>query len=94
MTLKIEQIFGEGKTRIRLSGQVRSEDICQLKTEIARCGFDVTLDLEEVELVDFDGIGFLNEYESAGVLILHCPAYVREWMLQEKNRPKGPSGIE
>lgn len=88
MTLKIEQIFGEGKTRIRLSGQLRSEHLGQLKTEIARHRSRVALDLEEVELVDLDGVRFLNECELAGISILHCSPYIREWMLQERGRPK------
>jgi hypothetical protein len=88
MTLKIEPIFGEGKTRIRLSGKLRSEHLGQLKTEINRHGWMVALDLEEVELVDLDGVRFLNECESAGISILHCSPYIREWMLQERNRPK------
>ena len=92
MTLKIEQIFGEGKTRIRLSGQLRSEHFGQLKTEIARHGSRVALDFEEVELVDIDGIRFLNECESGGVSILHCSRYIREWMLQERSRQKDRLG--
>ena len=91
MTLKIEPIFGEGKTRIRLSGQLRSEHLGQLKTEITRHRSRVALDLEEVERVDLDGVRFLNECESAGISILHCPPYIREWMVQERNRPKDQS---
>lgn len=91
MTLKIEQIFGEGKTRIRLSGQLRSEHLGQLKTEIARHRSRVALDLEEVELVDLDGVRFLNECESAGISILHGSPYIREWMVQERDRPKDQS---
>jgi ABC-type transporter Mla MlaB component len=87
MTLKIEPIFGEGKTRIRLSGQLRSEHLGQLKTEIARHRSKVALDLAEVERVDLDGVRFLIDCESAGVSILRCSAYIREWMLQEINRP-------
>lgn len=88
MTLKIEQIFGEGKTRIRLSGQLRSEHLGQLKTEIALHRSRVALDLEEVELVDLDGVRFLNECEAERISILHCSPYIREWMMQERNRPK------
>ena len=91
MTLKIEPIFGEGKTRIRLSGQLRSEHLRQLKTEIARCESGVALDLEEVDLVDLEGVRFLNECESAGISILDCSPYVREWMARERNRPKDQS---
>ena len=62
MTLKIEQIFGKGKTRIRLSGQLRSENLSQLKTEIARHGSRVALDREEVELVDLDGVRAISVF--------------------------------
>jgi hypothetical protein len=53
-----------------------------------RNGSAVTLDLEELELVDIEGVRFLNTCESAGVPILHCSPYIREWMLQEQGRPK------
>jgi hypothetical protein len=46
------------------------------------------LDLEEVVLVDLEGVRFLNACESAGVSILHCSAYIRQWMLQERGQPK------
>jgi hypothetical protein len=88
MTLKIRQIAGEHEIRICLSGQLRSEHLDQLKSEIERGGPRVTLDLEELELVDIEGVRFLNTCESAGVSILHCSPYIREWMLQERNRPK------
>jgi hypothetical protein len=53
-----------------------------------RAGQPVALDLEEVDLVDVDGIRFLNECESAGIPVLQCLAYVREWMQRERNQPK------
>jgi hypothetical protein len=53
-----------------------------------RGGPRATLDLEELDLVDIDAVRFLNACESAGVSILHCSPYIREWMLQERSRPK------
>ena len=88
MTLKIKRIARKRKTRICLSGQLRSEHLDQLKSEVERGGPGVTLDLEELDLVDIEGVRFLNACESAGVSILRCSAYVREWMLQERGRPK------
>ncbi len=84
MTLKIERTFGARETRIRLSGQLRSEHLGQLKSEIERGGPNVALDLEEVDLIDIDGIRFLNECESAGVALLGCSPYIKEWMLRER----------
>jgi hypothetical protein len=88
MTLKIRPVAGEHGIRICLSGQLRSEHIDQLTSEVQRGGASVTLDLEEVDLVDVEGVRFLNACESAGVSILHCSPYIREWMLQERGLPK------
>jgi hypothetical protein len=84
MTLKVERIFGEGRTRIRLSGQLRSEYLDQLKSDIERCSCPLALDLEEVDLVDIDAIRFLNECETAGVAVVRCSPYIKEWMLRER----------
>ena len=90
MTLKISRVAGNREIRICLSGQLRSEHLDQLKSELERGGPSVTLDLEELDLVDVEGVRFLNACESAGVSIVHCSPYVREWMLQERSRPKEP----
>jgi len=88
MTLKIERLSGKRRTRIRLSGAFRSEHLDQLKAEIERGGPRVALDLEEVDLVDVEGVRFLNACEAEGFSVLHCSPYIREWMLRERGRPK------
>lgn len=47
VTLKIERF----RERVRLSGDLRSEDLDQVETEIERCGTSAVLDVEEVALV-------------------------------------------
>ena len=84
MTLKIER----SGARIRLSGEFRSDHVDQVKTEIELCESSAVLDLEELDLVDVEGVRFLNACESAGVSILHCSPYIREWMLRERGRQK------
>jgi len=97
MTLKIKKmkrIARKRETRICLSGQLRSEEVGQVKAEVGRAGARVALDLGEVDLVDIDAVRFLNVCESAGVSILHCSPYVTEWMLQERSQAKGhPEGL-
>jgi hypothetical protein len=88
MTLKIERISGKRRTRIRLSGEVRAEHLDQLKAEIERDGPRVALDLEEVDLVDVEGVRFLNACVAEGISVLHCSPYIREWMLRERARTK------
>ena len=88
MTLKIDRTSGKGGTRIRLCGAFRSEHLDQVKAEIEGGGPRVALDLEEVDLVDVEGVRFLNACETEGILVLSCSPYIREWMLRERDRPK------
>ena len=90
MTLRIRSVADKSEIRICLSGQLRSEHLEQLKSEVERSGTNVTLDLEELDLVDIEGVRFLNACGSAGVSIVHCSPYVREWMLQERGRQNEP----
>ena len=84
MTLRIERVHA----RIRLSGQFRSEHLDQLKAEIDKCGASAVLDLEELDLVDVEGIRFLNECGAKGISALRCSPYIREWMSRERSRPE------
>ena len=84
MTLRIEQVLG----RIRLSGEFRFGHLDQVKTEIGRCESPIVLDLEELDLIDLEGVRFLAACEEKGVSILHCSPYIRAWMVRERGRPK------
>ncbi len=52
MALKIGQIPGKRRTRIRLREEFRSERLDQVKAEIGRGRYRIALDLAEVNLVD------------------------------------------
>jgi hypothetical protein len=88
MTLKIERICSKRRTRIRLSGELRSEHLDQVKAEIKRGGPQITLELKEVDLVDVDGVRFLNACEAKGIAVLCRSPYIREWMLRERGPDK------
>src|SRR5258708_38058286 len=88
MTVKIEWISGKRRTRIGLCGEFRSEHLDQVKAEIERGGPRVALDLEEVDLVDVEGVRFLNACEADGISVLQRSPYIREWMSRERSRPK------
>ena len=42
------------------------------------------LDLTEVTLVDIAAVRFLIRCENEGVELVHCPPYVREWIVRER----------
>ena len=82
MTLKIERF----RARVRLSGELRSEHLDHVKTELKKCGSSAALDLEEVNLADVEGVRLLNACEAKGISVVHCSPYIREWMLRERIR--------
>ena len=84
MALRIKRLGTNGGTRICLSGELRGEHLVDLRTEVQRFGPPATLDLDEVNVVDLDGIRWLNECRAQGIHVLNCSPYIREWMLQEK----------
>ncbi len=82
MTIKIERF----QARVQLSGELRSESLEQVEAEIDSCGTSAILDVEEVDLIDLDGVRFLNRCELHGISVLHCSPYIREWMSREKGQ--------
>jgi anti-anti-sigma regulatory factor len=86
MTLKIKQFLGKRRARIQLSGELRSEHLPMVRTEIGRSDPGVVLDLDEVDLVDIDAVRFLNACEAQGIEVVNCLPYIREWMSQERAR--------
>jgi len=82
MTLRIDRV-GE---RVRLSGELRSEHLHQVKAETDQCGSRSVLDLEEVDRVDVEAVGRLNSGEARGVSVMNASAHIRARMLQERGR--------
>ena len=82
--LRIEKDCHECVTRLRLSGRIQSGNIASVQSVISDCGEHKMLDLSEVTLVDLGAVRFLISCEDAGVELVQCPPYVREWILRER----------
>jgi anti-anti-sigma regulatory factor len=86
MTLKIEKSCDSRCTSLRLIGRIRSEDLVELKSQLGGDRLKVVLDLGEVTIVDANVIRFLMACEAKGIEFLHCPPFIREWILGEQDR--------
>jgi len=84
--LKLERNSEGERTTIRLIGRARSEHLGELTKQMGSCGPKVTLDLEEVTVVDVHVVRFLGRCEKEGTELLHCPPYIREWILREQRQ--------
>ena len=85
MTLKIEKYADEYGTTIRLIGRVQEEHLAELETQIKESGSKIALDLEEVNLVDVEVVRFLGSCEVAGVTLVNCSPYIRDWIGKERD---------
>jgi anti-anti-sigma regulatory factor len=86
VTLRIEKDSDGQKTTIRLIGRLRREHIEELKGQIKAGGASVTLDLNEVSLVDLDVIRFLATCQTEGISLVHCSRYIQDWIAKERSR--------
>ena len=87
MTCKIERLItGENKVVLRVSGRITAEHMSMIKELVEREDGGVALDLAEVTLADSDSVNLLASLERQGIEIRNCPAFLREWLANERQR--------
>ncbi len=86
MTFKLERSPDRGRWVVRIIGAARSEHLGEISKELDLSGPGAALDLEETTVVGADVIRFLLARERQGTELLHCPAYIREWIAKEGGR--------
>jgi hypothetical protein len=84
VTLKIEKTLDERGTIIKLMGRIRAKHLDELKAQIRASVPKIVLELGEVSLVDADTVRFLISCESEGIQLLNCSAYIRKWIVRER----------
>ena len=74
-----------GEVVFTISGQIDKEHIAELEALIAAEGKDrrIILDLKDMTLTGEDGIAFLARSEAAGIELVNCDPYVREWIAMQ-----------
>lgn len=88
--LRIEKESDGRITTLRLIGRIQSADIGSVRAQMDDDSVHVFFDLGEVTLVNVEVIRFLSDCEDEGVELLHCPPYVREWILRERDERSRP----
>jgi hypothetical protein len=83
MTYRIDRLSTEQGLVLRISGRLAEEDL-----ELVRMALDgrrlVAIELAEVELVSRDAVKLLVAAEAEGIELRSCPAYIREWIRNER----------
>jgi hypothetical protein len=83
-----------GDVVFSLSGRIGAENIAELEALIAAEGEalmsakekdrSIVLDLRDMTLTGEDGIEFLTRCEGAGIALVNCDPYVREWITRQR----------
>jgi hypothetical protein len=82
--LRIEKESDGDTTTLRFSGRIQSTDIDDIWAQLDDHAIRIILDLDEVTLVDVEVVRFLSDCEYAGFVLVHCPLFVREWIIRER----------
>ena len=75
-----------GPAILRISGRIAADDVEVLRAAIDQERGPLAVDLEEVSLVDSVAVNLLAVSEANGIELRSCPAYIREWIDQERAR--------
>lgn len=80
--LRIRRSEENGSAIFALSGRIEETHVFEIqKLFEAEPGIEgLTLDLEEVRLVDRNAVRFLAACESRGIKLRNCPSFIREWI--------------
>jgi hypothetical protein len=83
MTFRIDRLSTNYGLVLYISGQLATEDL-----EVVRTALDprrvVAVELADVEVVSRDAVKLLAQAEAEGIELRSCPAYIREWITNER----------
>jgi hypothetical protein len=68
---------------LNISGRITDQDVATLRALLEQERGVVAIDLKNVLIVDREALPVLAKYESNGVELRNCPAYIREWITRE-----------
>jgi anti-anti-sigma regulatory factor len=83
--LRIERV-ANGVGVFRLIGRLNLENVAELQSlfQLESQDRQIILDLKDLTLVDRDAVRILKNWEKRHIRLTNCPAYIREWIKQER----------
>lgn len=80
----IHRVRSHARVVFTLSGRMEARHVEELQALFMVEHLHITLDLNELKLVDQAAVKFLGHCESVGIDLENCPAYIREWIMRER----------
>jgi hypothetical protein len=69
-----------------LSGQIILDHVKQLQAEFERETLWISLDIRELCRIDREVVPILAHWNSEGIGLRHCPAYLSHWLEDIRNQ--------
>jgi len=90
--LKIQRTTN-GYVVFAVSGRLETDSLRELSAVLAleSSARAVTLELQDLVLVDRDAVGFLRACAEKGIELRNCPQYIRTWMGAMQRAPEEPA---
>jgi anti-anti-sigma regulatory factor len=87
MTLRIQKSNDGKRVVFSLTGRIQGDQLSTLRALLTDEVLDenFVLDLQDVKLVDREAVRFLAQAEANGATLRNCTAFIREWIVQERN---------
>jgi ABC-type transporter Mla MlaB component len=69
-----------------LGGRIQADDVAELQKllSLEAPGDTISLDLQDITVVDREAVKFLARCESESIRLENCPAYIRQWIDTER----------
>ena len=85
---RMKKIVHRDCVTLRVSGHLQTRNLVEIKNALADEGMsaDVVLDLSEVTLISREAVAHLARFEVNRIDRRKCPAYIRDWIAQERKR--------
>ncbi len=89
--LKIVRSTNRDAVVFSLSGRIDLEHTALLQAAFDAETFAIMVDMREVRRVDREVVPTLARWNSEGIRLENCPAYLRDWIAKARNQ-KDPEG--
>jgi hypothetical protein len=93
---KMRKIVDRNWVTLRMSGHLEAKHLVEIQNALAdeKMDANVVLDLSEVTLIAREAVKFLARFEVDRIDLQKCPAYIRNWIAQERKNGKNSRSQE
>jgi hypothetical protein len=85
MSLRIDRVVsGDNLTVLCLSGKITGQHVETLRNVLQQEAGALAIDLKNISLIAREGVQLLALTEDKGTELRNCPAYIREWIVRER----------